>query len=91
MELKKFVALAKWQATGAVIANPEPEQSVWNLRREGVVDRDRLVSMNDRISGMVHGGKSKDDVKATLIADFGWQATGIGANSIDGLIAELKT
>jgi hypothetical protein len=25
-----------------------------------------------------------------LISDFGWQATGIGMNSLDGVIAELK-
>ena len=43
-----------------------------------------------RVSGMIGGGKSKDDIKAMLISDFGWQATGIGMNSLDGVIAELK-
>jgi cyclase len=52
--------------------------------------RDKFVSMNDRVSGMLRGGKNKDDVKAVLVSDFGWQATGLGSNSIDGLIAELK-
>jgi len=52
--------------------------------------RDKFVAMNDRVSGMLRGGKNKDDVKAVLVSDFGWQATGLGANSIDGLIAELK-
>jgi cyclase len=52
--------------------------------------RDKFVAMNDRVSGMLRGGKNKDDVKATLVSDFGWQATGLGSNSIDGLIAELK-
>jgi cyclase len=52
--------------------------------------RDKFVAMNDRVSGMLRGGKNKDDVKAVLVSDFGWQATGLGSNSIDGLIAELK-
>jgi hypothetical protein len=52
--------------------------------------RDKFVAMRDRISGMIGGGKSKDDIKAMLISDFGWQATGIGMNSLDGVIAELK-
>jgi glyoxylase-like metal-dependent hydrolase (beta-lactamase superfamily II) len=52
--------------------------------------RDKFVAMNDRVSGMLRGGKNKDEVKAVLVSDFGWQATGLGANSIDGLIAELK-
>jgi cyclase len=52
--------------------------------------RDKFVAMNDRVSGLLRGGKNKDDVKAVLVSDFGWQATGLGANSIDGLIAELK-
>jgi cyclase len=52
--------------------------------------RDKFVAMRDRVSGMIGGGKSKDDIKAMLISDFGWQATGIGMNSLDGVIAELK-
>jgi cyclase len=52
--------------------------------------RDNFVTMRDRVSGMVRGGKSKDDIKATLVSDFGWQATGLGMNSLDGMIAELK-
>jgi hypothetical protein len=39
---------------------------------------------------LLRGGKNKDEVKAVLVSDFGWQATGLGANSIDGLMAELK-
>ena len=52
--------------------------------------RDKFVAMNERVSGMVRGGKNKDEVKAVLVSDFGWQPTGLGSNSIDGLIAELK-
>jgi cyclase len=52
--------------------------------------RDNFKTMRDKVSGMVSQGKSKDDVKATLVSDFGWQATGLGMNSLDGLIAELK-
>ena len=52
--------------------------------------RDNFTAMRDRVSGMIRGGKSKDDIKAVLVSDFGWQATGLGMNSLDGLIAELK-
>jgi cyclase len=52
--------------------------------------RDNFLAMSGKVSGMVRGGKSKDEVKATLVSEFGWQATGIGMNSLDNLIAELK-
>jgi len=52
--------------------------------------RDNFATMRDRVSGMVRGGKSKEDIKAVLVSDFGWQATGLGMNSLDGMIAELK-
>ncbi len=52
--------------------------------------RDGMTRMCDRVSGMLRDGKGKDDVMKTLVADFGWSATGMGARSIDGLMAELK-
>jgi cyclase len=52
--------------------------------------RDRMAKMCDRVSGMVHDGKTKDEVLKTLVADFGFSATGLGARSIDGMMAELK-
>jgi cyclase len=47
--------------------------------------RDNFAKMRDRVSGMVRGGKSKDEVGKVLTADFGWPM-----RSLDGLIAELK-
>jgi glyoxylase-like metal-dependent hydrolase (beta-lactamase superfamily II) len=52
--------------------------------------RDNFLNQNRRISGMLRDGKGKDDIMKTLVADFGWSATGMGARSIDGLLAELK-
>jgi hypothetical protein len=48
-----------------------------------------MAKLCDRVGGMVHEGKSKDDVSKMLIADFGWNAAG-AARSLDGLIAEFK-
>jgi len=52
--------------------------------------RDNFLNLNRRVSGMLRDGKGKDDVMKTLVADFGWSATGMGARSIDGLLAELN-
>jgi glyoxylase-like metal-dependent hydrolase (beta-lactamase superfamily II) len=52
--------------------------------------RDNFLNLNRRVSGMLRDGKGKDDIMKTLVADFGWSATGMGARSIDGLLAELK-
>jgi hypothetical protein len=52
--------------------------------------RDTLLATIDRVSGMVNSGKSKDEVKAALVSDFGWQPTGLGMNSLDAIIAEIK-
>jgi cyclase len=52
--------------------------------------RDGMAKMYDRVSGMVSSGKNKDDVMKVLTAEFGWSATGLGARSIDGLMAEAK-
>jgi cyclase len=52
--------------------------------------RDNFLNLNRRVSGMLRDGKGKDDITKTLVADFGWSATGMGARSIDGLLTELK-
>ena len=52
--------------------------------------RDNILATREKVSSMVRGGKSRDEVKATLISDFGWQPTGMGMNQLDGIIAELK-
>ncbi len=51
--------------------------------------KQRLEAMRNRISGLVRGGKSKEEVGQTLISEFGWNASGV-QRSADGLIAELK-
>jgi len=51
--------------------------------------KQRLEAMRNRISGLVRGGKSKEEVGQTLISEFGWNASGV-QRSVDGLIAELK-
>jgi glyoxylase-like metal-dependent hydrolase (beta-lactamase superfamily II) len=54
--------------------------------------RQKFEAMRNQVSGMVRGGKSKDDVAKMLVADFGWQANpqGLSMRSLDGLMAELK-
>ena len=52
--------------------------------------RDNFLNLNRRVSGMLRDGNGKDEIMKTLVADFGWSATGMGARSIDGLLAELK-
>ncbi len=52
--------------------------------------RDGFARMTSRVSGMLRDGKGKDDVMKTLVAEFGWSTTGLGARSLDGLVAELK-
>jgi len=52
--------------------------------------RDRFVSMRDRVRGLVHDGKNKDEVTKVLVGEFGWAPTGLGAGSIGGLMNELR-
>jgi cyclase len=59
-------------------------------RADLVKYRDTVKATVERVSGMVRGGKSKDEVKATLVSDFGWQPTGMTMNALDGIIGELK-
>lgn len=51
--------------------------------------RDGMAKLCDRVGGMVHEGKSKDDVSKVLVAEFGWNAAGAN-RSLDGLLAEFK-
>ncbi len=61
-------------------------------REDLVAYRKNFEAMRTRVSGMVRGGKSKDDVSKMLAAEFGWQIgpNSLGARSIDSMIAELK-
>ena len=39
---------------------------------------------------MTRQAKGRDDVLKMLVSDFGWAQTGLGTNSLDRVIAELK-
>ena len=47
-------------------------------------------TMRNRIGGMVHEGKSKDEVSQTLVKDFGWPVGGLAIQQVDAFIAEMK-
>ncbi len=54
--------------------------------------RQNFEKMRTRVSTLVRQNKSKDDVTAVLVSEFGWQAgpNSLGARSIDAMMAELK-
>jgi cyclase len=52
--------------------------------------RMNFESMRSRISGMVRGGQSKDEVSKTLVTEFGWAPGGLAVQQVDSMIAELK-
>ena len=59
--------------------------------REGVLKwRADFVTMRDRIGGMVHQGRTKEEISKTLIDDFHWPDGGLAIQQVDAFIAELK-
>ena len=52
--------------------------------------RDGFAAMQSKVRDLTRQNKSRDDVLKMLVADFGWQQTGLGTNSLDRVIAELK-
>jgi cyclase len=52
--------------------------------------RSNFEIMRNRISGMVRGGRSKDEVAKTLVTEFGWAPGGLAVQQVDSMIAELK-
>ena len=60
--------------------------------RDGLVKyRNDVVKLQDRVSGLVKGGKSKDDVSKVLISEFAWDPMGLPMRmSLDGMLTELK-
>ncbi len=46
--------------------------------------------MQSNIRNMSRQGKSKEEVLKMLVADFGWGSTGLGVNSLDRMMTELK-
>jgi len=49
--------------------------------------RDRIADMREKVRGLVHDGKSADDVKKTLASDFNWN---LNTTTIAGLMTELR-
>jgi cyclase len=52
--------------------------------------RSNFEAMRGRISGMVRGGRSKDEIVKTLETEFGWAHGGLAVQQVDSMIAELK-
>ena len=59
--------------------------------RAGLIKfRTNFETMRNRITGMVRGGKSKEEISKTLVSEFGWANGGLAVQQVDSLIAELK-
>jgi glyoxylase-like metal-dependent hydrolase (beta-lactamase superfamily II) len=52
--------------------------------------RSNFETMRNRISGMVRGGRTKDEVAKTLVTEFGWAQGGLAVQQVDRMIAELR-
>ena len=59
--------------------------------RAGVMKwRESFAAMRERIRGMVHQGRSKDEISKVLVDDYHWAAGGLAIQQVDAMIAELK-
>ena len=47
-------------------------------------------TMQTRVRDMARQNKTREDISKMLETDFGWGSTGMGMNSLDRMIAELK-
>jgi len=52
--------------------------------------RESFTEMRERIRGMVHQGKSKEEISKVLVGDYHWAAGGLAIQQVDAMIAELK-
>ena len=53
--------------------------------------REEIRKIRVRMTSMLREGKSKDDIAKMLVAEFGWDPTGMSlSRSLDGMIAELR-
>ncbi len=59
-------------------------------RAELMEYRRNFEKMRDRTSAMVREGKSRDEIGAMLVSEFGWNLNAMGGRSLDPMIAELK-
>ncbi len=53
--------------------------------------RNNIEKLRNRASGLIHEGKSQEEVGKVMIAEFGWAPTGLQMQwSLPGMMAELK-
>ena len=52
--------------------------------------RANFETMRSRMTTMVRGGRSKDEISKTLSTDFGWTPGGLALQQVDAFISELK-
>ena len=53
--------------------------------------RAEIEKLRNRLTEMVHQGKSKDEVTKMLIDEFGWDPKGRATtNSVESMMAEVK-
>jgi cyclase len=58
------------------------------ITKDGLLaHRTKVAAIRDRVDGMVHSGKSKDDIRLVLLHDFDFKP--INMNGLDGMMAEL--
>jgi cyclase len=51
--------------------------------------RDKMQDLTSRVSGMVRGGKSKEEVSTMLVKDLGWPQAS-ATRAVDGMMNEFK-
>jgi glyoxylase-like metal-dependent hydrolase (beta-lactamase superfamily II) len=62
-----------------------------NTKAGLLVYRNNVDKLRDRVAGLVHQGKSQDEVGKVLTAEFGWSPTSIYMQwSLPGMMTELK-
>ena len=53
--------------------------------------RDNVEKLRTRVSGLIHEGKTQDDVGKVLTAEYGWQTNSLNMQwSLPGMMRELK-
>jgi cyclase len=52
--------------------------------------RNEIEKLRNRMTEMVRGGKTKEDIQKMLVSEFGWDPMGNPLRNVDNLINELK-
>ena len=53
-----------------------------------IAHRNKIAAIKERVTTMVHKGKSKDKISQMLLQQFDWKL--INMRGVDGMMAELK-